>query len=95
MKTQRMIYWTIVLVGIVATAEMAVADKKPLHDYNMVIVQPFETAVEGTFGRPDATRVALTQAVREGKLFSDVLMAEQVKPGEGPGEKALVLKLEG
>ena len=94
MKKQKLMYAVMYLV-IVANATWATADKKSLQTYNSVVVQPFETAVEGTFGLPDATRSAVIQAVKEGNVFPQVLTPEQSKAGEGSEQKVPSLKLEG
>jgi uncharacterized protein DUF4410 len=94
MKKPKLMYAVMYLV-ILANATWAMADKRSLHSYNSVVVQPFETAVEGTFGLPEATRSAVIQAVKEGNFFPAVLTPEQSNAGEGSEQKVPSLKLEG
>jgi len=70
----------VVMTFLLGNAGFAEASTKALDAYTGIVVEPFDSSVQGApGGLPEAVRTAVMQALKDAKLFEEVLTSEQAE----------------
>lgn len=75
----------VLLAAVLSSSVSAAPPKKGVDLSKKVVVVPFDSAVKGAAGLPEATRASIIQTMKDGQIFAAVLTPEEAKDADKGG----------